>query len=66
TSASINPVFMYPGLLSIRGYINTGFIDAEVLIEYIRKHSPLDIFDKYFSINKSGIYAEVLIEYIQR
>ncbi|EGW4473161.1 bifunctional metallophosphatase/5'-nucleotidase [Shigella flexneri] len=32
----------YPRIDNRPGYINTGFIDAEVLIEYIRKHSPLD------------------------
>ncbi|EJH9079360.1 bifunctional UDP-sugar hydrolase/5'-nucleotidase, partial [Shigella sonnei] len=32
----------YPRIDNRPGYINTGFIDAEVLIEYIREHSPLD------------------------
>lgn len=32
----------YPKIDSLPSYINTGFIDAEVLKEYIGKHSPLD------------------------
>ncbi|CAM7554853.1 bifunctional UDP-sugar hydrolase/5'-nucleotidase UshA [Citrobacter sp. Cs237] len=32
----------YPRLDNKPGYVNTGFIDAEVLKEYIQKNSPLD------------------------
>ncbi|WP_086871161.1 bifunctional UDP-sugar hydrolase/5'-nucleotidase UshA [Kosakonia pseudosacchari] len=33
----------YPRLDNKAGYVNTGFIDAEVLKEYIQKNSPLDV-----------------------
>jgi len=33
----------YPRLDDKAGYVNTGFIDAEVLKEYIQKNSPLDV-----------------------
>ncbi|NCJ10339.1 bifunctional UDP-sugar hydrolase/5'-nucleotidase [Serratia marcescens] len=32
----------YPKLDELPSYVNTGFIDAEVLKQYIEKHSPLD------------------------
>ncbi|WON76156.1 bifunctional UDP-sugar hydrolase/5'-nucleotidase UshA [Serratia sp. UGAL515B_01] len=32
----------YPKLNTLPSYVNTGFIDAEVLKQYIEKHSPLD------------------------
>ena len=32
----------YPNIADKPGYVNTGFIDAEVLKEYIQKNSPLD------------------------
>ena len=32
----------YPHIDTRPGYVNTGFIDAEVLKEYIQKNSPLD------------------------
>lgn len=32
----------YPKLDGLPRYVNTGFIDAEVLKQYIEKHSPLD------------------------
>lgn len=32
----------YPPVDKLPGYVNTGFIDAEVLKDYIEKHSPLD------------------------
>ncbi|HBB6712155.1 TPA: bifunctional UDP-sugar hydrolase/5'-nucleotidase [Serratia marcescens] len=32
----------YPKLDRLPSYVNTGFIDAEVLKQYIEKHSPLD------------------------
>lgn len=32
----------YPRIDNSPSYVNTGFIDAEVLKEYIEKHSPLD------------------------
>lgn len=32
----------YPTLDGLPSYVNTGFIDAEVLKQYIEKHSPLD------------------------
>lgn len=32
----------YPTVNQLPGYVNTGFVDAEVLIQYIQKHSPLD------------------------
>lgn len=33
----------YPRLDDKTGYVNTGFVDAEVLKEYIQKSSPLDL-----------------------
>lgn len=33
----------YPRLDNKPGYVNTGFIDAEVLKAYIQKSSPLDV-----------------------
>lgn len=32
----------YPAVNTLPGYVNTGFVDAEVLKQYIQKHSPLD------------------------
>ncbi|MFU9138317.1 bifunctional UDP-sugar hydrolase/5'-nucleotidase UshA [Erwinia tasmaniensis] len=32
----------YPAIDKLPGYVNSGFIDAEVLKEYIQSHSPLD------------------------
>ncbi|OON37489.1 bifunctional UDP-sugar hydrolase/5'-nucleotidase [Izhakiella australiensis] len=32
----------YPEIDKLPGYVNTGFVDAEVLKGYIEKHSPLD------------------------
>ncbi|ETO50188.1 5'-nucleotidase [Yersinia pestis S3] len=32
----------YPRIDNSPSYVNTGFIDAEVLKQYIEKHSPLD------------------------
>lgn len=32
----------YPKIDTLPSYVNTGFIDAEVLKQYIEKHSPLD------------------------
>nr|WP_113864738.1 bifunctional UDP-sugar hydrolase/5'-nucleotidase UshA [Brenneria salicis]NMN92319.1 5'-nucleotidase/UDP-sugar diphosphatase [Brenneria salicis ATCC 15712 = DSM 30166]RBP67659.1 5'-nucleotidase/UDP-sugar diphosphatase [Brenneria salicis ATCC 15712 = DSM 30166]RLM32370.1 bifunctional UDP-sugar hydrolase/5'-nucleotidase [Brenneria salicis ATCC 15712 = DSM 30166] len=32
----------YPRIDSLPSYVNTGFVDAEVLKQYIQKHSPLD------------------------
>ncbi|WP_423241051.1 bifunctional UDP-sugar hydrolase/5'-nucleotidase UshA [Erwinia amylovora] len=32
----------YPPLDKLPGYVNTGFVDAEVLKQYIQSHSPLD------------------------
>ncbi|WP_409306448.1 bifunctional UDP-sugar hydrolase/5'-nucleotidase UshA [Pectobacterium sp. B1J-3] len=32
----------YPRIDSLPSYVNTGFVDAEVLKQYIEKHSPLD------------------------
>jgi len=33
----------YPKLTTHAGFVNTGFVDAEVLKEYLESHSPLDI-----------------------
>ena len=33
----------YPRLDDKAGYVNTGFIDAEVLKEFIQNNSPLDV-----------------------
>ncbi|EMH4164060.1 bifunctional UDP-sugar hydrolase/5'-nucleotidase [Pluralibacter gergoviae] len=33
----------YPRIDSRPGYVSTGFIDAEVLKQYIQQHSPLDV-----------------------
>lgn len=35
----------YPAISQRKGYVDTGFVDAEVLMEYIREHSPLDVKD---------------------
>ncbi|WP_034946318.1 bifunctional UDP-sugar hydrolase/5'-nucleotidase UshA [Erwinia oleae] len=32
----------YPAINKLPGYVNTGFVDAEVLKQYIQSHSPLD------------------------
>ena len=32
----------YPEVDKLPGYVNTGFVDAEVLKQYIQSHSPLD------------------------
>lgn len=33
----------YPKITGHSGYVNTGFVDAEVLKEYLQSHSPLDV-----------------------
>ncbi|EOW6770612.1 bifunctional UDP-sugar hydrolase/5'-nucleotidase UshA [Cronobacter muytjensii] len=33
----------YPAIDKTPGYVNTGFVDAEVLKQYIQKNSPLDV-----------------------
>ncbi len=33
----------YPVIDNLPGYVNTGFVDAEVLKQYIESHSPLDV-----------------------
>lgn len=33
----------YPVIDKLPGYVNTGFVDAEVLKQYIASHSPLDV-----------------------
>lgn len=33
----------YPLVDKLPGYVNTGFVDAEVLKQYIQSHSPLDV-----------------------
>ena len=33
----------YPKISSHKGYVNTGFVDAEVLKAYLEKHSPIDV-----------------------
>ncbi|WP_312837569.1 5'-nucleotidase C-terminal domain-containing protein, partial [Atlantibacter hermannii] len=33
----------YPSIADQPGYVNTGFIDAEVLKQYIQQNSPLDV-----------------------
>ncbi|MBV7433755.1 bifunctional UDP-sugar hydrolase/5'-nucleotidase UshA [Cardiobacteriaceae bacterium TAE3-ERU3] len=33
----------YPDLSQHAGYVNSGFVDAEVLKDYIESHSPLDV-----------------------
>ncbi|ACR68343.1 bifunctional UDP-sugar hydrolase/5'-nucleotidase [Edwardsiella ictaluri] len=35
----------YPNVTQYPGYVNTGFIDAEVLKDYIQRHSPLKAAD---------------------
>lgn len=32
----------YPKLIGTPGFVNTGFVDAEVLKEYLEKHSPIN------------------------
>ncbi|PIE42464.1 MAG: bifunctional UDP-sugar hydrolase/5'-nucleotidase [Gammaproteobacteria bacterium] len=33
----------YPKLTGLPGYVNTGFVDAEVLKAYLEAHSPIDV-----------------------
>ncbi|WP_325064297.1 bifunctional UDP-sugar hydrolase/5'-nucleotidase UshA [Cobetia sp. L2A1] len=33
----------YPKISDHSGYVNTGFVDAEVLKEYLAEHSPIDV-----------------------
>jgi 5'-nucleotidase/UDP-sugar diphosphatase len=33
----------YPKITDHAGYVNTGFVDAEVLKDYLESHSPLDV-----------------------
>lgn len=33
----------YPKLTGHPGYVNTGFVDAEVLKEFLEKNSPIDV-----------------------
>ncbi|QDX30755.1 bifunctional UDP-sugar hydrolase/5'-nucleotidase UshA [Dickeya poaceiphila] len=35
----------YPKLSDLPGYVNTGFVDADVLRQYVEKHSPLQAAD---------------------
>ncbi|KGT94938.1 5'-nucleotidase [Erwinia typographi] len=35
----------YPAVNQLPGYVNTGFVDAEVLKQYIQSHSPLNAAD---------------------
>jgi len=35
----------YPKLSDLPSYVNTGFVDAEVLRQYVEKHSPLQAAD---------------------
>ncbi|GAB7261160.1 hypothetical protein DZJ_26620 [Dickeya ananatis] len=35
----------YPKLSELPGYVNTGFVDAEVLRQYVEDHSPLQAAD---------------------
>ncbi|MHA2937828.1 bifunctional UDP-sugar hydrolase/5'-nucleotidase UshA [Vibrio sp. RC27] len=35
----------YPKLTSHAGYVNTGFVDAEVLKQYLESHSPIQVSD---------------------
>ncbi len=35
----------YPKITGHSGYVNTGFVDAEVLKEYLQSHSPLQVGD---------------------
>ncbi len=35
----------YPKITGLAGYVNTGFVDAEVLKEYLEKHSPINVKD---------------------
>jgi 5'-nucleotidase/UDP-sugar diphosphatase len=33
----------YPKVTDHANYVNSGYVDADVLVEYIQKHSPLDV-----------------------
>ncbi len=33
----------YPKISDHPGYVNTGFVDAEVLKDYLEAHSPIDV-----------------------
>ena len=41
----------YPKIAGHSGHVNTGFVDAEVLKEYLQKNSPLDV-NKYAPNNE--------------
>lgn len=60
----------YPRLDDKAGYVNTGFIDAEVLKEFIQKNSPLDAAafepkgevsgsNQLISVNRGGRYRQI-------
>ena len=33
----------YPKISEHHGYVDTGFVDADVLKEFLEKHSPIDV-----------------------
>ncbi len=35
----------YPKITHLTGFVNTGFVDAEVLKDYLQKHSPINVKD---------------------
>ena len=43
----------YPKLTGHPGYVNTGFVDAEVLKEYLEANSPVDV-NKYAPAGEIG------------
>lgn len=51
----------YPRIDNSPSYVNTGFIDAEVLKEYIEKHSPLDA-EQYQPKGRSFITSRLFIK----
>lgn len=51
----------YPRIDNSPSYVNTGFIDAEVLKQYIEKHSPLDA-EQYQLKGRSFITSRLFIK----
>jgi len=35
----------YPNITNHAGFVNTGFVDAEVLKDYLQSHTPLNVSD---------------------
>lgn len=49
----------YPDVSSYPGFVDTGFLDAEVIREYIEKNSPINVAD----YEPKGVERQILISY---